>query len=64
MIAGWEDRPVPDIVTTPPGPQSRRLIERQQRVFYRGLASAQEEAPFVMARKSGHGIPIRPRYRF
>ena len=59
MIAAWKDRPVPDIVTPPRGPESRRLIEQQSRVFYKGLSSAQDEAPFVMARKAGYGVRIR-----
>lgn len=56
MTTAWPNRAVPDIVTPLPGPESRRLLERQGRVFYRGLSSAQEEAPFVMARKSGHVV--------
>lgn len=47
---------VPHIRVPPPGPKSRELLARQQAVFYRGLSSAQEEAPFVMARKWGHAI--------
>ena len=49
-------RPVPDMLTPPPGPESRRLLERGRRVFYKGLSAAQHEAPFVVERKSGHTV--------
>jgi len=56
MTSTWPGRTIPDMVVSPPGPESQRLRKRQDRVFYRGLTSAQEEAPLVMARKSGHVI--------
>ena len=43
---------VPKIVTTPPGPKTRAILERQSAVLYRGLAD--EVGPFVIRRKSGH----------
>ncbi len=45
---------VPRIVTTPPGPKTRAILERQSAVLYRGLAD--EVGPFVICRKSGHEI--------
>ncbi|MGB7804659.1 MAG: aspartate aminotransferase family protein [Actinomycetota bacterium] len=45
---------VPKIVTTPPGPKTRAILERQSAVLYRGLA--EEVGPFVICRKSGHEI--------
>ncbi len=45
---------VPRIVTPPPGPKSRALLARQEKVFYKGLTAVQD--PFVMARKWGHAI--------
>ena len=45
---------VPKIVTTPPGPKTRAILERQSAVLYRGLAD--EVGPFVICRKSGHEI--------
>lgn len=45
---------VPNIVTTPPGPKTRAILERQSAVLYRGLAD--EVGPFVICRKSGHEI--------
>jgi 4-aminobutyrate aminotransferase-like enzyme len=45
---------VPHIVTTPPGPKTRAILERQSAVLYRGLAD--EVGPFVICRKSGHEI--------
>jgi 4-aminobutyrate aminotransferase-like enzyme len=54
MTPARPDRPVPDIVVPPPGPKSRELIARQDRVLFKGLTACQE--PFVMARKWGHVI--------
>ena len=45
---------MPKIVTTPPGPKTRAILERQSAVLYRGLAD--EVGPFVICRKSGHEI--------
>jgi 4-aminobutyrate aminotransferase-like enzyme len=45
---------VPRIVTPPPGPRTRAILERQGAVLYRGLA--QELGPFVINRKSGFEI--------
>ena len=45
---------VPKIVTTPPGPKTRAILERQSAVMYRGVAD--EVGPFVICRKSGHEI--------
>ena len=45
---------VPKIVTTPPGPKTRAILERQSAVLYRGLAD--EVGPFVICRKSGYEI--------
>ena len=45
---------VPRIVTTPPGPKTRAILERQSAVLYRGLAA--EVGPFVICRKSGHEV--------
>ena len=45
---------MPHIVTTPPGPKTRAILERQSAVLYRGLAD--EVGPFVICRKSGHEI--------
>ncbi len=41
----------PRIVVTPPGPRSRELMDRQERVLYPGLAHG--TYPFVAARKNG-----------
>ena len=41
----------PHVVTPPPGPRSRALMERQERVLYPGLAHG--TYPFVAARKAG-----------
>ena len=41
----------PRVVTPPPGPRSRALMERQERVLYPGLAHG--TYPFVAARKAG-----------
>jgi 4-aminobutyrate aminotransferase-like enzyme len=45
---------VPHIVTPPPGPRTREILERQRKVLYRGLAD--EVGPFVIRRKSGYEI--------
>ncbi len=45
---------VPDIKFPPPGPRSKELLERHEKVFFRGLTAVQD--PFVMARKWGHAI--------
>ena len=45
---------VPHIVTPPPGPRTREILERQRKVLYRGLAD--EVGPFVINRKSGYEI--------
>ena len=45
---------VPRIVTPPPGPKTKAILERQSAVLYRGLAD--EVGPFVIRRKSGHEI--------
>ena len=45
------DGAVPRIVTTPPGPKTRAILERQSAVLYRGLAHGL--GPFVICRKSG-----------
>ncbi|MET0476009.1 MAG: aminotransferase class III-fold pyridoxal phosphate-dependent enzyme, partial [Mycobacterium sp.] len=45
---------VPRIVTPPPGPKTKAILERQSAVLYRGLAD--EVGPFVICRKSGFEI--------
>ncbi len=45
---------VPHMVTPPPGPKSREILERQARVLYPGLAG--EVGPFVICRKDGYAI--------
>jgi 4-aminobutyrate aminotransferase-like enzyme len=48
------DGEAPSIVSTPPGPKTRDVLERQSAVLYRGLA--EEVGPFVICRKSGYEI--------
>jgi 4-aminobutyrate aminotransferase-like enzyme len=45
---------VPHIVSPPPGPRTREILERQKEVLYRGLA--EEVGPFVINRKSGYHV--------
>ena len=45
---------VPHIVSPPPGPRTRDVLDRQRQVLYRGLA--EEVGPFVIRRKSGYEI--------
>ena len=45
---------VPRIVTPPPGPRSREILERQARLLYPGLAH--DLGPFVIRRKEGWEI--------
>ena len=45
---------VPRIVATPPGPKTREILTRQERVLYPGLAH--DLGPFVINRKSGWEI--------
>ena len=45
---------VPFIVSSPPGPKTRDILERQSAVLYRGLA--EEVGPFVICRKSGYEV--------
>ncbi len=45
---------VPNIVVQPPGPRSRELLERMERVLYPG--TAHDLAPFVIARKFGYTV--------
>jgi 4-aminobutyrate aminotransferase-like enzyme len=47
-----EERTIPDVVVTPPGPKSREILERQRALLYPGLA--EELAPFVLHRKLGY----------
>ena len=42
---------VPRIVATPPGPKTREILARQERVLYPGLAH--DLGPFVINRKAG-----------
>ncbi len=42
---------LPRIVATPPGPKTREILARQERVLYAGLAH--DLGPFVITRKSG-----------
>jgi 4-aminobutyrate aminotransferase-like enzyme len=51
---GSDERSVPSIVATPPGPRTAEILERQGKVLYRGLA--EEVGPFVICRKSGYEI--------
>jgi 4-aminobutyrate aminotransferase-like enzyme len=51
---GSDERTVPSIVATPPGPRTTEILERQGKVLYRGLA--EEVGPFVICRKSGYEI--------
>jgi len=44
----------PNIVATPPGPRTREILERQDKVLYRGTAG--DVGPFVISRKSGYEI--------
>jgi len=45
---------LPRIATTPPGPRTREILERQEKFLYRGLA--EEVGPFVITRKSGYEV--------
>lgn len=49
-----EDAAIPRMVVRPPGPVSRDLLERQEKVLYSGLAK--DLAPFVLSRKWGYGV--------
>jgi 4-aminobutyrate aminotransferase-like enzyme len=51
---GSDERSVPSVVATPPGPRTAEILERQGKVLYRGLA--EEVGPFVICRKSGYEI--------
>ena len=48
------DGDLPRVVSTPPGPKARDILERQSAVLYRGLAD--EVGPFVICRKSGYEV--------
>jgi 4-aminobutyrate aminotransferase-like enzyme len=48
------DRRVPSIASTPPGPKTRAILERQTKVLYPGLAN--EVGPFVIDGKTGWEI--------
>lgn len=50
MIEG----PIPNIVTPPPGPKSREILERQTKLLYPGLSEGL--GPFVIRRKSDYAI--------
>ncbi|MFL5767824.1 MAG: aspartate aminotransferase family protein [Actinomycetota bacterium] len=52
--APLEERRIPDIVVPPPGPRSREILSRQEKVFYPGLS--EELAPFVAHRKLGYAV--------
>ncbi len=45
---------LPRIATTPPGPRTSDILERQRAVLYRGLAD--DLGPFVIDRKTGYEI--------
>jgi 4-aminobutyrate aminotransferase-like enzyme len=45
---------IPHIVTPPPGPRSREILERQAKVLYPGLAGGL--GPFVIRRKEGYAV--------
>ncbi len=45
---------VPNILVPPPGPKSRALLERMERVLYPGMSH--DLAPFVIASKSGYTV--------
>ena len=49
-----EDRRIPDVVVPPPGPRSREILERQEKLFYPGLS--EELAPLVVHRKLGYAV--------
>jgi 4-aminobutyrate aminotransferase-like enzyme len=49
-----ENRPVPDIRVPPPGPLSRKILEKQKKIFYPGLTHGL--APFVIKRKYGFAV--------
>ena len=44
---------VPRIVATPPGPKTREILARQERVLYPGLSEAEE-----IEHRRVHGIPL------
>ena len=48
------DEQVPSIVSTPPGPRTAEILERQRKVLYRGLT--EDLGPFVICRKSGYEV--------
>jgi 4-aminobutyrate aminotransferase-like enzyme len=45
---------VPHVASTPPGPRTREILDRQKKVLYRGLAD--HVGPFVIERKTGYQI--------
>ena len=45
---------IPKIVAPPPGPRSRELLERQEKLLYPGLVH--DFGPFVICRKDGYAI--------
>jgi 4-aminobutyrate aminotransferase-like enzyme len=49
-----ENRTVPDVRVIPPGPQSRKILKKQTKVFYPGLTHGQ--APFIIKRKYGYAV--------
>ena len=47
---------VPTMKVQPPGPRSREILKKQDRILFKGLRAAQAEAPFVTLRKWEHAI--------
>lgn len=47
MDAGWR---IPQMIVPPPGPQSRTLLQREKRLFYRSWYAA-KDVPFIARRK-------------
>ena len=54
MSLHLENRPVPDIRIAPPGPLSRKILDRQNKIFYPGLTHGL--APFIIKRKHGYTV--------
>ena len=52
--APLEERRIPDVVVPPPGPRSREILGRQEKLLYPGLSA--ELAPFVVHRKHGYAV--------
>jgi 4-aminobutyrate aminotransferase-like enzyme len=54
MSLHLENRSVPDIRTAPPGPLSRKILDKQNKIFYPGLTHGL--APFIIKQKHGYAV--------